>query len=194
VLIRRTEGNPFFLEETVRSLVETGALAGERGAYRLATALTDVQIPATVQAILGARIDRLAPDTKRLLQSAAVIGKDVPFALLATVVDDPEDDFRRGPCGSPGGRVPLRDAPFSRGGVHLQTRADARRRELHARTARAIEHFHGSALAEHTERLVDHALGGKRAHNPLCCGSDLPTRPSKIAVLRRPLGFGPKGR
>ena len=80
---RRTEGNPFFLEESVRSLVETGVLAGERGGYRLAGPLTATRVPATVQAVLAARIDRLPPEQKRLLQIAAVIGKDVPDAAPA---------------------------------------------------------------------------------------------------------------
>src|SRR5262249_35854889 len=62
LLIERTEGNPFFLEESVRTLVETGALAGERGAYRLAGSVETPQVPATVQAVLAARIDRLVPD------------------------------------------------------------------------------------------------------------------------------------
>ena len=76
-------GNPLFLEESVRTLVETGALVGERGAYRLTRPVEQlIQIPATVQAILAARIDRLAPEDKRLLQAAAVIGKDVPLPLL----------------------------------------------------------------------------------------------------------------
>ena len=82
-LIARTEGNPFFLEECVRTLVETGALVGEGGAYQLSHSVQAIQIPATVQVILAARIDRLAPEDKHLLQAAAVIGKDVPFALLA---------------------------------------------------------------------------------------------------------------
>jgi class 3 adenylate cyclase len=69
VLIERTEGNPFFLEESVRTLVETRALAGERGAYGLALALPSIQVPTTVQAILAARIDRLAVEEKRLLQA-----------------------------------------------------------------------------------------------------------------------------
>ena len=59
LLIARTEGNPFFLEESVRTLVETGALVGEPGAYRLAQSLPTIQVPATVQAVLAARIDRL---------------------------------------------------------------------------------------------------------------------------------------
>ena len=78
LLIARTAGNPFFLEESVRTLVETGVLVGERGAYRLAQALPTIQVPATVQAVLAARIDRLPPEDKRLLQTAAVIGTEVP--------------------------------------------------------------------------------------------------------------------
>ena len=60
MLIARTEGNPFFLEESVRTLVETGVLVGTPGAYRLAQALPTIQVSATVQAVLAARIDRLA--------------------------------------------------------------------------------------------------------------------------------------
>src|SRR5262245_60048780 len=62
LLIARTEGNPFFLEESVRTLAETGGLVGERGAYRLGQALPTIQVPATVQAVLAARIDRLLPE------------------------------------------------------------------------------------------------------------------------------------
>jgi predicted ATPase len=96
VLIERTEGNPFFLEESVRTLVETQVLVGERGAYRVTTAPDAWQIPTTAQAILAARIDRLAPEDKRLLQAASVIGKDVPFALLQAIADVPEDSLRQG--------------------------------------------------------------------------------------------------
>src|SRR5262249_14297029 len=73
-LISRPEGNPFFLEESVRTLVETNALAGALGAYRLTTAPGSLQMPATAQAVLAARIDRLDLDDKRLLQVASVIG------------------------------------------------------------------------------------------------------------------------
>ena len=57
-------------------------LEGERDGYRLATPIESIQVPATVQAVLAARIDRLSPEEKRLLQSASVIGEDVPFSLL----------------------------------------------------------------------------------------------------------------
>src|SRR5262249_57158601 len=82
LLIARTAGNPFFLEESVWALVETGALVGDHGAYRLGHALQSLQVPATVQAILAARIDRLQPEAKRLLQIAAVLGMAVPLPLL----------------------------------------------------------------------------------------------------------------
>ena len=94
LLIERTEGNPFFLEESVRTLVETGVLAGERGAYRLAKDVTSIQVAPTVQAVLAARIDRLSSENKRLLQCAAVIGKDVPFTLLRAIADAREDDVQ----------------------------------------------------------------------------------------------------
>jgi class 3 adenylate cyclase len=90
LLIARTEGNPFFLEESVRTLVETGVLVGEPGAYRLAQPIDRLQMPATVQAILAARIDRLPPEEKYLLQTAAVIGMEVPLLLLQAIAELPE--------------------------------------------------------------------------------------------------------
>ena len=95
ILLNRTEGNPFFLEESVRTLVETKFLAGERGSYRLEKAIESTQVPATVQAVLAARIDRLPPEEKRLLQSAAVVGKDVPFALLQVIADQSHEELRQ---------------------------------------------------------------------------------------------------
>src|SRR4029450_11798650 len=81
----RTEANPLSLEESVRALVETAALAGERGAYRLTRPVEHLTIPATVQAILAARIDRLGAETKLRPQAAAVIGKDVRMPLLLAI-------------------------------------------------------------------------------------------------------------
>ncbi len=82
LLIEQTQGDPFFLEESVQTLVESEIVLGERGAYRLTQSLQAVQVPATVQAVLAARIDRLPPKEKHLLQTAAVIGTDFPFSLL----------------------------------------------------------------------------------------------------------------
>ena len=96
LLIARTQGNPFFLEESVRTLVETQVLVGERGAYRLARALTGIQVPATVQAILAARIDRLPPEEKQLLQTAAVIGTEVSLPLIQAIAELSEETLQRG--------------------------------------------------------------------------------------------------
>jgi class 3 adenylate cyclase/tetratricopeptide (TPR) repeat protein len=95
-LIAQTQGNPFFLEESVQTLVETQALVGQRGAYRLARSIPQIQIPATVQALLAARIDRLPTAEKRLLQAASVIGREVPFALLQAIAEQSEEHLLQG--------------------------------------------------------------------------------------------------
>ena len=82
LVIQQTDGNPFFLEESLRTLVETGTLAGERGAYRLTKELSTLEVPPTVQAVLAARIDRLRPGDKHLLQCAAILGESVSLPLM----------------------------------------------------------------------------------------------------------------
>ena len=128
LLIERTEGNPFFLEESVRTLVETKVLAGERGAYRLAKPVESIQVPATVQAVLAARIDRLPPEDKRLLQSAAVIGKDVPFALLQAIAELSEEELRRGLAHLQAAEFLYETQSVPRPRIHLQARAHPRGR------------------------------------------------------------------
>ncbi|NIO03975.1 MAG: AAA family ATPase, partial [Proteobacteria bacterium] len=96
LLIERTEGNAFFLEECVRTLIETQVLAGEPGGYCLTQDLPAIQVPATVQALLAARIDRLPPAEKSLLQTAAVIGNEVPLPLLQAIADMPEEELHHG--------------------------------------------------------------------------------------------------
>jgi len=78
LLIAQTEGNPFFLEESVQTLVETQMLVGAGESSRRVQPLTSLWVPATVQAVLAARTDRLPPADKRLFQTAAVIGTEVP--------------------------------------------------------------------------------------------------------------------
>ena len=121
-MIDKTEGNPFFIEESIHALVETQVLIGERGAYRLVKAVQSIQVPATVQAVLAARIDRLPPEAKQLLQTAAVIGHEVPLALLQAVAEEPEERAPPGPRAPAGGRVPVRDTALSRTRVYLQAR------------------------------------------------------------------------
>ena len=96
-----------FLEESIQSLVETRVLTGERGAYRLTMASQHMQVPATVHMVLAARIDRLPAEEKRLLQLAAVIGKEVPFSLLQAIAEQPCRGAPPGLSPPAAGRVPL---------------------------------------------------------------------------------------
>jgi class 3 adenylate cyclase/tetratricopeptide (TPR) repeat protein len=171
LLIARTEGNPFFLEESVRTLVETGALVGEPGAYQLAQSLPTIQVPATVQAVLAARIDRLAPEDKRLLQTAAVIGTEVPFPLLQAVGELPEEVLHRGLDHLQAAELlyetrlfPEREYTFKHALTHEVVYGgllQERRRVLHGRIVAALEALAAERLAEQVERLAHHAVRGE---------------------------------
>ncbi len=180
LLIERTEGNPFFLEECVRELVESGLLTGERGAYRLKDAAPSVRLPATVQTVLAARIDRLPPREKRLLQSAAVVGKDVPLALLRALaarpgtVDGPEGSelaLQQGLAHLQAGELLNQASLFPELAYtfkHALTREVAygsllrrERRSLHAKIVDAIEALYPERLADQVERLAHHAVLGE---------------------------------
>jgi class 3 adenylate cyclase/tetratricopeptide (TPR) repeat protein len=167
-LIERTEGNPFFLEESVRSLVETGSLAGERGAYRLARPLPAIQVPATVQAVLAARIDRLSPADRAILQTASVVGKDVPFGLLQAIAGPGEAELS-----ATIGRLqaaeflyetrlfPDLEYTFKHALTHDVTYGgllQERRRHLHGQIVATIEGRYPDRLVEHVERLAHHAF------------------------------------
>jgi adenylate cyclase len=91
LVAERTEGNPFYAEEVVRELAESGTLDGDRGAYRMAREIDQLPVPPTVQTILAARIDRLPSDAKTTLQAAATIGSEASRALLGQVVSLSED-------------------------------------------------------------------------------------------------------
>ncbi len=171
LLVERTEANPLFLEESVRALVETAALAGERGAYRLTRPVEHLTIPATVQAILAARIDRLAPEAKRLLQAAAVIGKDVPLPLLLAIADAPEHEVRAELTRLQAAEFlyetrlfPDLEYTFKHALTHDVAYGGLlhdRQRALHARIAEAIERLAPERVAEQAERLAHHALRGE---------------------------------
>ncbi len=171
LLIERTEGNPFFLEESVRTLVETSALTGERGAYRLTKDLPSIQVPATVQAVLAARIDRLPPEDKRLLQSASVIGENVSFTLLQAVVEMPEEELRRSLSRLQAveflyeaSLFPDLEYTFKHALTHqvaYNSLLVERRRTLHAKILEAIELLYADRLAEQVERLAHHAFQGE---------------------------------
>ena len=171
LLIERTEGNPFFLEESVRTLVETGALIGERGAYRLTGPAAVVKVPVTVEAVLAARIDRLPPEEKRLLQTSAVIGKDVPEAMVQAVAEMREEDLRRGLAHLQAAEFLYETSLFPEpvyAFKHALTQEVAygsllhdQRRALHARVLAAMEDAGHGRLSLNTERLAHHALKGE---------------------------------
>jgi predicted ATPase len=171
LLIARTQGNPLFLEESVRTLVETGVLVGEPGAYRLAHAIPTVPMPATVQAVLAARIDRLPPEGKRLLQTAAVLGTEVSFPLLQAIAELPEEGLHRGLAHLQAAEFlyetrlfPERAYTFKHALTHEVAYSgllQERRRVLHARIVEALEGLYADRLAEQVERLAHHALRGE---------------------------------
>src|SRR5262249_6651911 len=171
LLDERTEANPLFLEESVRALVETGALAGERGAYRLSRPVERVTLPATVQTILAARIDRLDSAAKRLLQAAAVIGTDVPLPLLLAIADAPEPTVRAELAHLQAGEFlyetrlfPDLEYTFKHALTHevaYQGLLHDRQRALHARITEALERLSPEGVTEQAERLAHHALRGE---------------------------------
>ena len=170
LLIAWTEGNPFFLEESVRTLVETGVLTGERGAYRLAQPVESLQVPATVQAVLAARIDRLPSEEKQLLQTAAVVGTDVPWPLLQAIAELPEAALHRSLAHLQAAEFlyetrlfPDHEYTFKHALTHevaYGSLLQERRLALHARIVEALETVAGDRVAEQVERLAHHALGG----------------------------------
>jgi len=170
MLVRR--GNPAFLEESVRTLVETKALVGKPGAYRLTRQVDTIQISATEQAMLAARIDRLPPEDKRLLQLASVVGsRNIPFALLVAIADLSEDALRRGLKSLQSaeflyetGLYPDLEYSFKHAHVHEVTYGGLlreRRRALHGRIVQAIERLHEDHSAGEVERLAQHAVRGE---------------------------------
>jgi class 3 adenylate cyclase/tetratricopeptide (TPR) repeat protein len=171
LLIERTEGNPFFLEESVRALVEADVLVGTPGAYGPAQALPTIQIPATVQAVLAARIDRLPPEEKRLFQTAAVIGTEVPLPLLQAIAELPEEALHRALLHLQGAEFLCETHLFPE---HVYTFKHAlthevaygsllleRRRTLHARIVEVLETLYVDRVAEHVEQLAQHAFRGE---------------------------------
>src|SRR5262245_56766636 len=165
LLLRR--GNPLFVEESIRTLVETGALAGERGAHRPTRPIQAIEVPATVQVILAARIDRLPADDKHLLQTASVIGKDVPLALLQAIAEIEEAVVRAALSRLQAAELfyevqlfPEAEYTFKHELTHevaYGTLLSDRRRTIHRRVVEAIERLYAGRLDEQVDRLAQHA-------------------------------------
>jgi class 3 adenylate cyclase/tetratricopeptide (TPR) repeat protein len=168
LLLERSEGNPLFIESSVSELIDAEALVGHSGAYRLRQPITAIHVPSTVQALLAARIDRLADDDRLLLQCAATIGKDVPVDFLATVTGLPAAEFldrldtlvRRGLLYDSG--APSRTRVSFTHGLVLEVAIGAlvreTRRALHLRILEALEHGGADVVEDRIERLAHHAV------------------------------------
>jgi predicted ATPase/class 3 adenylate cyclase len=195
----RTEGNPFFLQESIRALVETGVLAGEHGAYRLVKPIESIQLPATIHAVLAPRIDRLPPEAKRLLQAASVIGKDVPLALLQAIADLSEDETRRHLAILQTADLlhelrlfPSMEYTFR----HVLTQEVAygtllreRRRALHARVMEALELLLADRPGEQVESLAHHALRGEVWHRAVAYLRQAGAKAAARGVNHEAVGF-----
>jgi adenylate cyclase len=162
----RTAGNPFYTEEVVQNLIESGKLQGSKGAYRLVTPVHKLEVPSSVHALLAARIDRLAAREKDVLQTAAVIGREFDEPTLAAVVEQDAPQLREA-------LQTLKDAEFVyeqslypvaeylfkhplTQEVALASQLQERRRRLHAAVARVIEAAHGGDLDQQAALLAHH--------------------------------------
>ena len=166
LIIEKTEGNPFFMEETVQVLLDEGALVRDGNAARLTRPLGELKIPPTVQGILASRIDRLPAESKDLLQALAVIGREFPLSLIRAVVPKSDDELNRllndlqlGEFIYEQPAVGDVEYTFKHGltqEVAFGSVLTERRKELHRRTAAAIESLYADRLEDRYSELAHH--------------------------------------
>jgi adenylate cyclase len=187
----RAAGNPLFMEEIVRAAEGSGRIQGRRGAYRLAHAGGELEIPESVQSVLAGRIDRLPEREKRLLQTAAVIGSRFEPALLERVSGLPDREVQA----ALGLLVRLEllvlagaDHAFAHPLTHevaYQSQLEASRQGTHLKVARALEELHHDRLGEHAARIAQHWDAGGVAHEAALWRRRAALRVSSIQVRRR---------
>jgi class 3 adenylate cyclase/predicted ATPase len=166
LILEKTEGTPLFIEEVVQTLAEEGTLVGEQEHYRLALTPTMLHLPPTVQGVLAARIDRLAPDEKSLLQQLSVIGREFPLSLIRHVIAQPEEALYRLLASLQRKEFLYEQPAFPESeyifkhaltqDVAYGTVLQERRKILHERTAKAIEELYPSSLSDHYSKLAHH--------------------------------------
>jgi adenylate cyclase len=165
-IAERAAGNPFFAEELVQTLAEHGALAGERGAYRLVRPVDAVMMPPTVQAVLAARIDRLPEREKDVLQAAAVIGREFSEAVIRQVAAPAAGDLGSALANLTSAELVYEAAVFPEAvyafkhpltqEVAYASQLAERRRRVHAAVARAIEAADATKLDERSALVAHH--------------------------------------
>ena len=165
-IAERAQGNPFFLEELVRSLAERGDFEGQYGAYRLKDGIDAIPLPPTVQAVLGARIDRLVEPSRQILQTASVVGREVSLAILERVSNLPADQvaealwqLRRAELlyalPPPNSEMHAFRHPLIQE-VAYRSLLKGRRTELHREVARAIQAQFSDRLDEYSSLIAFH--------------------------------------
>ena len=165
LIIDRTEGNPFFMEEIKEALFDEGVLA-RNGGVKLTKPMTEVRLPPTVQGVLASRIDRLGREEKELLQTLAVIGKEFPLSLIRKIAGSTKDDLERTLSVLQVAEFiyeqpAVSDAEYTFKHAVTQEVAyglllNERRKELHRRIAAAIESLHRERLEDHYGELARH--------------------------------------
>ena len=166
VIRERVGGNPFFIEEIVRALAEQGALEGDRGAFRLSQEIGHIAIPPTVESVLVARIDRLAEREKAILQTASVIGREFSDLVLARVSGLPVAELEEALHALVAGEFLTQQALYPNAEyvfkhalteeVAYGSQLAARRAEIHAAVARAVEELEGERLDERAALIAHH--------------------------------------
>jgi len=180
VIHARTTGNPFFIEEVVQSLIVSGQLTGTRGNYQLSSEIAVLKIPATVQAVLAARIDRLPEREKQVLQTASVIGKEFTESVLEAVAELPAADLAESLRALTGAEFlyeqslyPVATYAFKHPltqEVTYGSQLSVRRAARHRAVAEAITELHGEPLDSQAALLAHHweqageALEAARCH------------------------------
>jgi predicted ATPase len=166
LILEKTEGTPFFMEEVVQTLAEEGVLVGDRGQYRVESVPPELHLSPTVQGVLGARIDRLGGEEKALLHHLAVLGREFPLSLVRRVVPHPEEELYRVLAALQRKEFLYEQAVFPEVEYrfkHALTQEVAygtvlqdRRKALHEKTAQAIESLYAGRLEEHYSELAHH--------------------------------------
>jgi class 3 adenylate cyclase/tetratricopeptide (TPR) repeat protein len=162
----RTLGNPFFTEEFVQSLIESGHLEGGRGSYRLITPIERIEVPESVQALVAARIDRLGALEKQVLQTAAVIGRQFAEPVLDAVAELPQRDLSAALAQLTSGEFLVEQALYPVAEydfkhplmqvVALESQLRERRGRIHEAVARAIEQLYPEKLEERSPLIAHH--------------------------------------
>jgi predicted ATPase/class 3 adenylate cyclase len=198
VIARKAEGNPFFLEEIGRTLVETGAVRVEAGRLLSTKTATAIAVPDTVQDVIAARLDRLAEPQKRTVQTAAVIGREFALELLRRVSDVQDqldralDDLKRieviyEKMGYAHAEYAFRHALTQ--DVAYASMLQSERKRLHALIGAAIEELYAGRLDEHAEELVHHHRRGEVSDRVARYAREAGDRAAALCVDDRAIEF-----